>query len=162
MDLVALPAPVLAALSRGDLAGAGSLLGRALPGYFVAPELRPVWRLRLDQVTLDPGSAPWSIHVAVADDVAVGHGGFHGPPDGAGLVEVGYSVDPGRRRRGHGRAIVRELLRRAGAAPETRTVRAVIDRDNAASLATVAGLGFVKVGERGRELVFEAPVSGAG
>ncbi|WP_344906296.1 GNAT family N-acetyltransferase [Actinomadura meridiana] len=162
MELVALPSPVLAALSRGDLAGAGELLGRALPGYFVDAELRHVWGLRLDQLTFDPASAGWGIHVAVTGDVAVGHGGFHGRPGSDGAVEIGYSVAPAHRRRGHGKAIVRELLRRAGAAPEVRTVRAVIDRDNAASIATIGGLGFAGAGERGRDLVFEAPVGGGG
>ncbi|MFI0486986.1 GNAT family N-acetyltransferase [Actinomadura sp. 9N215] len=157
MDLVALPPPVLAALARGDLQGAGSLLGRDLPGYFVGPELRHIWRLRLDQLTSDPASAPWSIHVAVDGGVAVGHGGFHGPPDGTGTVEVGYSVDPAYRRRGHGKAILRELLRRAAAAPDVARVRAVIDRGNAASLATAGSLGFAQVAERGRDLVYETP-----
>ncbi|WUI03792.1 GNAT family N-acetyltransferase [Spirillospora sp. NBC_00431] len=135
MDLVALPPTVLAALVGGDLPGAGVLLGRELPGYFAESELRHVWRLRRDQLTSDPASATWSIHVAVTDGVAVGHGGFHGPPDDSGTVEVGYSVDPACWRRGHGKAILRELLRRAAAAPDV-----------------------VRVAERGRELVFETLV----
>ncbi|MFI0374404.1 GNAT family N-acetyltransferase [Actinomadura sp. 1N219] len=158
MRLVALPAPVLAALSRGDLEGAGSLLGHELPGYFAGPELRHVWWLRLDQLTSDPASAPWCIHVAMADDVAVGHGGFHGRPDETGTVEVGYSVDPIHRRRGHGKAILRELLRLAREAPEVGKVRATIDRENLASLATIGGFGFVCVAERVRDLVFVASV----
>ncbi|WP_268920446.1 GNAT family N-acetyltransferase [Actinomadura soli] len=142
--------------------GAGSLLGHELPGYFAGPELRHVWRLRLDQLTSDPASAPWSIHLAMAGAVAVGHGGFHGRPDATGTVEVGYSVDPAYRRRGHGKAILRELLRRAGAEPGVSRVRATIDRGNLASLASIGGLGFVRVAERGRELVFEASLDDLG
>jgi ribosomal-protein-alanine N-acetyltransferase len=57
-----------------------------------------------------------------------------------------------------------ELLRRAARQePRVRTVRASISPDNAASLATIAGFGFVRVGEQwddedGLELLFEVAV----
>lgn len=158
MRLVALPPDVLAALSGGRPAGGRVALGRDLPGYFVEPELRQVWRLHLDRLTDDSSGTPWGVHVAVACGLAVGHGGFHGRPDGTGTVEVGHSVDPAHRRRGHATAILCELLRRAEAAAAVARVRAVLDRGNAGSLATVAGLGFAVVGERGHEIVFEVRV----
>ncbi|WP_231499988.1 GNAT family N-acetyltransferase [Saccharothrix sp. NRRL B-16314] len=94
--------------------------------------------------------------------VVVGHGGFHGPPDESGMVEIGYAIDPAFRRRGYARATLVELLRRSAAEPDVRTVRATISPDNAASLATIAGFGFVEVGEQwddedGLELIFERP-----
>jgi RimJ/RimL family protein N-acetyltransferase len=80
------------------------------------------------------------------------------------MVEVGYAVDPACRRRGFGRAILHELIRRAAAEPAVRSVRASIRPDNAASLATIAGSGFVRVGEQlddvdGPEHVFELAVT---
>ncbi|MEU7682895.1 GNAT family N-acetyltransferase, partial [Streptomyces spectabilis] len=88
-----------------------------------------------------------------------------GVPDAghrAGLVEVGYTVVPGHRRQGYARAMLRELLVRAAAEPGVRTVRATIRSDNEASLATIAGFGFTRVGEKGDEregisFVFEVP-----
>jgi ribosomal-protein-alanine N-acetyltransferase len=93
----------------------------------------------------------------------VGHAGFHGPPDAAGMVEMGYSTDPDFRRRGYARAMVHELLDRANAEPRVRIVRATISPGNAASLATIAGFGFTRVGEQwddenGLELIFEVRV----
>jgi RimJ/RimL family protein N-acetyltransferase len=78
------------------------------------------------------------------------------------MVEVAYAVAPACRRQGYGKAMLRELLRRAAAEPEVRTVRAAISPDNAASLATIAGFGFTQVGEQwdeedGLELIFERP-----
>jgi ribosomal-protein-alanine N-acetyltransferase len=156
----------MAALRDGDLPAASAEAGIALTDYFVTDRARWLWRLRLDQVAADPASAPWIARAAVTgpDDLVVGHAGFHGPPDPAGTVEVAYSVDPAHRRRGYATAMLRELLRRAATEPAVRTVRASIRPDNAASLATIAGFGFVEVGEQwddvdGLELVFEAPAN---
>ncbi|GAA2600875.1 hypothetical protein GCM10009863_12730 [Streptomyces axinellae] len=95
-------------------------------------------------------------------EVAVGHVGFHGPPDEAGMVEVGYVIAPAYRRRGYARAGLAELLRRCAADPSVRVVRAAVSPDNAASLATLAPFGFTHVGEQwderdGRELLYERP-----
>ena len=119
----------------------------------------------------DPGSAGW-ITGAVRDDgrgVTVGRAGFHGPPDAAGMVEVGYAIDPAHRRLGYARAALEILLARAAAEPEVRTVRATISPGNVASRDLVLQYGFVEVGEQeddedGLEVVYEvgaqAPLSG--
>ncbi|MFE5406606.1 GNAT family N-acetyltransferase [Streptomyces sp. NPDC056580] len=100
--------------------------------------------------------------VSEPDGAVVGDAGFHGPPDEAGTVEVGYTVVPGYRRQGYARAMLRALLVRAAAEPGVRTVRATIRSDSSASLATIEGFGFTRVGERGNErdgleIVFEVP-----
>ena len=74
----------------------------------------------------------------------------------------GYTVVPESRRQGYARAMLAELLRRAAAEPAVRIVRATISPGNAASLATIAGFGFVEAGEQwdeenGLELIFEIP-----
>jgi [ribosomal protein S5]-alanine N-acetyltransferase len=161
---VRLPAAALAALVDGDLAQASAAAGVALTEYFVTPDAVRLWRMRLDQIGADPESGRWIARAAVAEPegVVVGHAGFHGPPDSAGMVEVAYSVDPAHRRRGYATAMLRELLRRAADEPGVTTVRATISPDNAGSLATVAGFGFVRNGEQwdeedGLELIFDRP-----
>lgn len=160
--LVPLPAAAMAALLKGDLAGGSAAAGVTLPGYFMTDDFLPVWRLRIDQLARDPGSAQWSAYAAVAEPegVIVGHAGFHGPPSEAGMVEIGYSVDPAYRRQGYAKAMLRELLHRAAAGPAVTTVRAAISPGNTASLATIAGFGFTQVGEQwdeedGLEILFE-------
>jgi RimJ/RimL family protein N-acetyltransferase len=101
--------------------------------------------------------------VAEPEGVVVGYAGFHGPPDEAGMVEIGYSVAPGHRRQGYARTVLTELLRRAAAEPGVRTARVTISPENTASLATISGFGFVEAGEQwdevdGLELIFEVPV----
>ncbi|WP_243718691.1 GNAT family protein [Actinomadura sp. 7K534] len=164
IHLVELPAATLTALLDGDLTTASTKAGVPLTAYFVTDEAKALWRFRLDQLAREPAHAPWIVRAAVAepDGVVVGHAGFHGAPTADGRVEVAYSVDPAHRRRGHARAMLAALLARADAEPSVTTVRASISPDNAASLATIAGHGFVHVGEQwdeqdGRELLFDRP-----
>ena len=157
---VELPPAALDALIADDLAAASAAAGERLSAFLVSE--RWLWELRRDQIARDPASAPWVARAVVAEPggEVVGHAGFHGPPDERGMVEVGYAVDPAFRRRGFAKAMLAGLLERARAEPGVRVVRASISPDNVASLATIAGFGFTRVGEQwdaedGLELLFE-------
>ncbi|MGW7262221.1 GNAT family N-acetyltransferase [Streptomyces sp. NPDC054842] len=154
----------LRALADGDLAGGSAAAGVTLDEYFVCDRARWIFGYRADQLAKDPSATPWITRAVVSepDGAVVGDAGFHGPPDEAGAVEVGYTVVPGYRRQGYARAMLRALLVRAAAEPGVRTVRATIRSDNSASLATIKGFGFTRVCERGNErdgleIVFEVP-----
>jgi RimJ/RimL family protein N-acetyltransferase len=156
---VQLPPEALTALIEGDLSTASDAAGTPLSPYLVDESW--LWRIRRDQIAKDPASADWIARAALDADTGqvVGHGGFHGPPDDDGVVEVAYSVDPQFRRRGYARAILTALLERVAADPAVRSVRASIRPDNTGSLATIAGFGFTKTGEQwdaedGLEFVF--------
>ncbi|MFJ6793602.1 GNAT family N-acetyltransferase [Streptomyces sp. NPDC091268] len=161
---VELNAKALRALADGDLAAGSAEAHVALDPHFVGDRARWIFGYRADQLAADPSAAPWTTRAAVSepDGAVVGDAGFHGPPDETGTVQVGYTVVPRYRRRGYARAMLRALLERAAAEPDVRTVRATIRADNEASLATIAGFGFTRVGERGNErdgiaYVFEVP-----
>lgn len=162
---VDLSGTAMTALLDDDLARAGTETGLELPGYFLTDRAKWVWRYRIDQLASDPGGAGWLTQAVVAEPEGhvVGYAGFHGPPDEAGMVEIGYSVVPGHRRQGYARAMLAGLVRRAAAAAGVRTARVTISPDNTASLATISGFGFVEAGEQwdeedGLELIFEIPV----
>ncbi|MFI6319123.1 GNAT family N-acetyltransferase [Nonomuraea sp. NPDC050556] len=156
MRFVDLAEREMTALLSGELPMPG------LSDYFLDDRAQWLWRYRLGQMAADPANTAWMVRLAAydSDGMAVGHCGFHGPPDEHGMVEIGYSVAPEFRRRGYGRAMLVELLRRAAADPGVAVVRATIAPDNVASLATIAGFGFVETGEQwdeedGREIIFE-------
>lgn len=159
---VRLSAATLEALLDGDLTRASASAGVPLPAFFLQEKW--LWRLRLDQVRADPSAAGWVVRaVAVPPDGPVfGHAGFHGPPDERGAVEVGFTVVPELRGRGHARAALAALVAEARAHGDVRVVRASVSPDNAASLAVVRRAGFVEVGqeedEDGVELVHELVV----
>ncbi|WP_327253329.1 GNAT family N-acetyltransferase [Streptomyces sp. NBC_01244] len=163
---VKLNAQALRALADGDLAGGSAEAGVALDEYFVSDRARWIFGYRADQLTKDPSAARWTTRAAVSepDGTVIGDAGFHGPPNEAGVVEIGYSVVSAHRRRGYARAMLTALLARAAEEPDVRTVRATIRSDNAASLAALAGFGFARVAEQGNEtdgisFVFERPAN---
>ncbi len=167
VQLVQLDRAVIDALAAGDLGAANRAAPIALTPYLVGPECRGVWARRSRQLALDPPSAGWITRIVVDPDRAlvVGRAGFHGPPDAAGMVEIGYAIDPAHRRRGYARAAVEALLDRAGQEPDVRTVRATISPANDASRRLVAQYGFVEVGEQwddedGLETIFEVAADG--
>lgn len=137
-------------------------MGLQLPAFFLAEGW--LWRLRLGFVSADSTSERLAVCAVVdeANSNVVGHAMFHGAPDSAGMVEIGYIVVPDLRRRGYGAAAATALLRRAAADTRVRTVRASVSPHNQASLSIIRRLGFVQVGEQwdeedGLELVFERP-----
>ena len=159
IQLIELPASAIHALAAGDLAAANRCAPITLTHFFVDDA---VWRRRSRQISAHPASAAW-VTRAIWDDnsqVAVGRAGYHGPPDPAGMVEVGYAVDPLFRRRGFANAALEALLARASSESRVRTVRATISPDNLASRLLVQQYGFVEVGEQwddedGLETIYE-------
>ncbi|MFZ0160857.1 MAG: GNAT family N-acetyltransferase [Kineosporiaceae bacterium] len=165
VSIIHLPRAALHALADGDLAAANAVSPVPLTPAFVGQEWRRVWAMRSRQVVADPPSQAWITGVIWDDErrVAVGRAGFHGPPDGNGMVEVGYAIDPDHRRQGYARAALDALLARAARESGVRVVRASISPENTASLNLIAPFGFRHVGEQwdeddGRELVFEVAV----
>ncbi|MFD3266661.1 GNAT family N-acetyltransferase [Phenylobacterium ferrooxidans] len=167
IDLVQLSPSVLSALAAGDLAAANLAAPISFSAYFVGPEWRNVWRRRAAQVADDQASAAWITRAILDVDrgLLVGRAGFHGPPNAAGMVEVGYAIDPAFRRQGYARAALIALLKWAKDDASIMTVRATISPYNLASRALVAQYGFVEVGEQwddedGLETIFEvdAPI----
>jgi len=160
--IVQLTAPVFRALASGDLTAANRASPVPLSAYFAGPEWRSVWQRRSKQVDEDPASAAWVTGVIWDEQrqVSVGRAGYHGPPDQAGMVEIGYAVDPANRRRGYARAALEALLARAAREPRVRTVRVTISPDNVASYQLASQYGFTQVGEQwddedGLEIIYE-------
>lgn len=85
--------------------------------------------------------------------VLIGCGGYFGPPDDAGTVEIGYSICAGWRGRGLAKELVRALVLNALALGATR-ILAHTDEDNIASVAVLDGSGFKRAPDpdRGRLL----------
>ena len=164
--IVHLTLPVFRALADGDVAAANAVSPVPLSGYFASDEWRGTWRRRAEQAERDPASADWVTGVIWDEQqqVAVGRAGYHGPPDEAGMVEIGYAVDPAYRRRGYARAALEALLRRAAQEPMVTTVRVTISPDNGASTALAAQYGFAETGEQwdeddGLEIIYEVAAS---
>jgi RimJ/RimL family protein N-acetyltransferase len=144
-----LPPPLVALLAAADWDAA-----RATdPPYDIADDTfsddEHVLLLRQAQLVDDPDEEPWLMRVAVLKGTrqVVGRAGFHQPPDADGVVEIGYSVTPRFRRQGFAVEMAAGLIKWA-ASRGCSACLASVRPDNAPSLATIARLGFVKVGEQ--------------
>lgn len=163
LELVSMSMAFMRALQGGDVEAASRELGAAIPPG-MPDDLADFLGYRIPDLAADPSIQPWLGRVIVwthpgGRREAIGTIGFHGPPDAAGRVEIGYRVEPGFRRRGIAMEAVDALLAWA----ESRGIhrfRASVAPGNVASLAIVTAFGFREVGSQmdeidGLELVFE-------
>jgi RimJ/RimL family protein N-acetyltransferase len=99
---------------------------------------------------IDSGAAAvlprvWLV-VRRADGRIIGDIGTHGPPDGEGSVEIGYSLAPSARGQGIGTAAVAALVGRLSAVPGIRRLTAVTGAQNTASRRLLERQGFRATG----------------
>lgn len=135
LHLDVVPKGVLHALAAGE---SFSLALHDVSSYLAGPECLGLWRMRSTQIQGTPLDAPWITRLMVDPQVTapVGLAGFHGAPDEAGVVEIGYRVDPALRRRGYARRSLEILLAVAQVQPDVQTVRATVSPENTASRCT--------------------------
>ena len=87
--------------------------------------------------------------VRLADGLAIGDVGFHGPPDADGAVEIGYALVPVARGSGLATEATGLLVAWACGQPGVRTSSARVDPANAPSRCVLERLGFAPDGEVG-------------
>jgi [ribosomal protein S5]-alanine N-acetyltransferase len=118
--------------------------------------LSPDWPLAdlLDVLPIQASAPPeverfgvWVI-VEQASRTVVGDIGFFGPPNASGVLEVGYSVVPDRRRRGYATEAAAGLVAWALDQPGVRAIVATCDAGNEASVLTLERIGFHRTGEQ--------------
>lgn len=163
--IVQLDRATLEALADQDLEAARRTSPVELTPWLAGPECVGTWRFRAAQAVESPQDLPWVTGVIWDEDagLAAGKAGFHAAPDVDGMVELGYAVDPGLRRRGYARAALTTLIDRARREPDAKVLRATVSPANAASLALIHQFAFLETGEQwddedGLEIIYEMPV----
>ena len=165
LELIAFDPRAIRALISGDRVHAEVLLGAILPDEFPGPdELDGFLKVQLQRMESAPERRAWMARLMRSPaGEAIGHCGFHGPPELIGRAEIGYTVFEKHRRQGYAKEAAGALVRWAFRHGE-REVYASVSPDNTASLGVVRSLGLRQVGTQedevdGLELVFaiEAP-----
>jgi ribosomal-protein-alanine N-acetyltransferase len=155
--LVALTPP-LARAALEDRARLGRMIGARVPETWPGADFaRMLPRIAEGVEQTSSWAEPTRLAVHAADETLIGETGFHGPPDGSGTVEVGYSIVPAYRGRGFATEATRALIRASLARPEVRRITAECLDDNLASLRVLEKLGMRRVGSAGGTLRFEMP-----
>jgi ribosomal-protein-alanine N-acetyltransferase len=153
LELRPLPARAAAALQQ-DRDYASQILGGALSADWPLPDLFDVLPI---QASTPPSGEPFGVWVVIerASATVVGDIGFFGPPDAKGVLEVGYSIVPDRRRRGYASEAAAALVTWALDQPGVQTIVAACDADNAASILTLDRVGFRRTGEADGRVLWE-------
>ncbi|TNC27708.1 GNAT family N-acetyltransferase [Amycolatopsis alkalitolerans] len=141
LDLVELTGEHLRLIAEGELDALSSRLGAA-----VSPEWADIIPAaeNLKSLRDEPSPQPWLSRGILLREAGamVGEVGFHNPPDELAVVELGYEVLAGFRRRGIATEAIRALTDWAYSTGEASTVYATIAHHNAASIGLVQALGF--------------------
>ena len=169
LELIPLAPEALENLIRGDRDGAAAALGLDFPDESPTPgEREGFLRVQLERMEAAPQRRGWMARIMVSrsDRSAIGHCGFHGPPEMIGRAEIGYTVFTHYRGQGYAKEAAGALVDWAFAQGASE-VYASVAPDNGPSLAVVRRLGFTQVGSQidevdGLELVFvRRPDAGA-
>jgi RimJ/RimL family protein N-acetyltransferase len=118
-----------------------------LRDFFVSADVSPEW-----VAILRASSAPdpWRHGYAVVEsrlDLVIGTGGFKGPPDADGTVEIAYGIVPAFEGRGYATEVARALAAHAWADHRVRRVWAHTLPDANASTRVLEKNGFRCLGE---------------
>ena len=110
-------------------------------------EVSPHWLALVHNVT---GFDPWVLGFELVHrvtNVRVGTGGFKGPPDADGMVEIAYGVAPEHQGRGYATEAAEALVAYAFGNGQVRVVRAHTLPENDASKRVLEKCGFRFIGE---------------
>jgi RimJ/RimL family protein N-acetyltransferase len=160
LELVPFEPRAIAQLIDGRREEAERTLGLRLPAEFPDEgELAGFLPIQLKRMNDSPARRDWMARLMVGGaNEAIGHCGFHGPPDIIGRAEIGYTVFTPFRGQGFAKEAAGGLVRWAFGQGR-HEVYASVSPANVASLRVVRSLGFTHVGTQmdevdGLELVF--------
>jgi RimJ/RimL family protein N-acetyltransferase len=161
MDLIPISPDAIELLLQGDRAGAMQALGVSFPDEFPSRGERDGFLpIQLQRMRDAPERRDWLARLMVSgkDRWAIGHCGFHGPPEMIGRAEIGYTVFTPYRGQDYAKEAAAALVEWAFSQGESE-VYASVAPDNGPSLAVVRSAGFIELGTQvdevdGLELVF--------
>lgn len=125
----------------------GFRLANGLREFMVSGEVSPEYLARLQVSTV---ADPWTHGFALvleSSRLVIGMGGFKGPPDADGVVEIAYGVAPDYQGKGYATEAAQALVDYAFDSGRVCVARAHTFLESNASTKVLARCGFQKVGE---------------
>ena len=132
------------------------LLGVAIPDAWPGADLLEALPLFIEAMKKDPTGQVWDgIILHKADQVAIGGIGFHGPPDEAGRVEIGYTIIPAYEGQGYATEMARRVIEWAFQIPGIQVITAQCLDDNLGSIRVLEKVGMRRLPPEGSMLKWE-------
>jgi RimJ/RimL family protein N-acetyltransferase len=140
----------LAAAEIEDGVKLARLLGASVPETWPPDNLRDASSYFYGLLKEHPEWEGWltwyAIRIDNDDPVLCGSAGFKGPPDGRGMVEIGFSVLPDFQGQGLGTEIVASMVQWAKKQPGVKHIEAETNVDNRASIRVLERNSFICIG----------------
>ena len=112
--------------------------------------------LFIEAMENDPAGLVWDgIILHKAEQVAIGGIGFHGGPDAAGMVEMGYNIIPAYEGQGYATEMARRVIGWAFHTPGIQVITAQCLEDNLGSIRVLEKVGMRRLAPEGNMLKWE-------
>ena len=109
-------------------------------------EAIPVFREMIVTHGSSYGFGSWIIANRISKEI-IGGIGFIGGPDESGTVEIGFGINPDRRRSGFCAESIEAMIGWVNIQPGVNRVKAHCDKNNEGSIAVLTKTGFIAHGE---------------
>jgi [ribosomal protein S5]-alanine N-acetyltransferase len=132
------------------------MLGVAVPDAWPGADMLEALPHFIEAMEQDPLGRVWDgIILHKADRVAIGGIGFHGPPDEAGMVEIGYNIIPAYEGQGYATEMARRVIDWALQTPGIERITAQCLDDNIGSIRVLEKVGMHRLPPEGQMLKWE-------
>jgi len=139
-----------------ERARVASILGIQVPDSWPGPDLTEALPFFVEMLEKDPVSRVWDgIIIHKEDQVAIGGIGFHGEPDEAGVVEIGYNIIPEYQSRGYATEMTRRFIDWAFHLQGIRMITAECLDENLGSIRVLEKVGMSRLEPEGHMLKWE-------
>lgn len=116
-------------------------------------EIMPILKDKLSSKPIPDGFEAW-LFVDKSDNSIVGDGGFKGPPDENGVIDIGYGIIESRRRQGFAYEAVTALIKWGFSHNNVKAITADCLKNNTASINLLKKLGMVEIRQEDELIYF--------
>jgi [ribosomal protein S5]-alanine N-acetyltransferase len=126
------------------------------PDSWPGADLLEALPLFIEAMEQDPAGLVWDgIIIHKAERIAIGSIGFHGGPDEAGMVEIGYNIIPAYQGQGYATEMARRVIAWASQTPGIEVITAQCLDDNIGSIRVLEKVGMRRLAPEGNKHKWE-------
>lgn len=127
-----------------------------IPDAWPGVDLLEALPLFIQAMEQDPAGRAWDgIIIHKAEQIAIGGMGFHGGPDEAGMVEIGYNIIPAYEGQGYATEMARRVIEWAFHTPGIEVITAACLDNNIGSIRVLEKVGMRRLAPEGNMLKWE-------